>query len=201
MVLKVLWNETDTRQVSAFWGGVTGLNMNLQQLLLVLLMTVGPVMADSAVDGEYRLKAAYLYNFAKFVEWPPNALATETSPIVIAVFGDNPFGASLDQVVNGRTVNGHPVTVRYVHRPAELEGAHLVFVSRNVRTEILGQLAGKSVLTVGEGDGFLPAGGMIQFVVVENRVRFAIAEPVAQRAGLKISSQLLALAVPEKGAS
>ena len=175
--------------------------MKLQRLLLVLLLTVGSVMADSTVDAEYRLKAAYLYNFAKFVEWPTNTLATETSPIVIAVFGDNPFGASLNQAVNGRTANGHPVTVRYAHRPAELEGAHLVFLSRNVRTEILNQLAGKSVLTVGESDGFLPAGGMIQFVIAENRVRFAIAEPAAQQAGLKISSQLLALAVPEKGAS
>jgi hypothetical protein len=164
----------------------------------------GSVMAGNPSDAEYRLKAACLFNFAKFVEWPPTSLPADTSPLVIGVLGDNPFGTSLEQVITGRAVNGHPVQLRYAHKPEELAGSHLVFVSRAAQVAqpgLIKDLAGKNVLTVGDGDGFLRAGGMIQFVVVENRVRFAIAETTAQQAGLKINSQLLSLAVPDKGAS
>lgn len=171
--------------------------------MLAALVVTGARADQQAVEIEYKLKAACLFNFTKFVEWPPKAFTSDTVALVIAVLGANPFGDVLDQAVAGRTVNGRPITVRYASRAEELADAHLVFVSRAAQAEQAGALralAARGVLTVGEGDGFLRAGGMVQFLVADKKLRFAIAEPVAQQAGLRLSAQLLALAVPAREA-
>ena len=141
---------------------------------------------------EYEVKSAFLLNFTKFVAWPP-AAATE-SPFTICIFGDDPFGRLLDQMVSGETVGGRKLVIQRIGRnkPASCQ---IVFAGRN-ETDLAEALSGLApgVLTVGEGEEFLREGGMIAFVVEDRRVRFDVSQRAALRAGLKISSKLLSVA-------
>jgi hypothetical protein len=152
--------------------------------------------AGPAVAGEYEVKAAFLYNFARFVEWPPQAIPSGR-PLVIAVLGQDPFGSTLDAVLQGRTIRDHPLAVRRVARVEEADGAHVLFISRSEGDDvarILRRLEGSPVLTVGEEADFARQGGVVRFRVDEDRVGFEINVDSAERAGLKMSSQLLKLA-------
>jgi hypothetical protein len=147
--------------------------------------------------SEYQVKAAFLYNFAKFVEWPPNLFNDPRDPFVLCVAGDDPFGNLLDGIVLGKTANGHPLAVRRLRREQEARSCQILFVSsseRNRLRPVLKSLRGASVLTVGETDGFAQEGGMINLTLEDNRVHFEINVAAAERAGLKISSKLLSLA-------
>lgn len=197
MVLVLSWNEINTRKVCAFCDGDIGLNMNLQRLLLVLLMTVGPVMADNAADAEYRLKAAYLFNFARFAQWPPATFTATNSPLVIGVLGNNPFGAALEEVVRGRFVNGRPVVVKPVATAEEAKFCQVVFIPASEQANVrrhLETLRTAPVLTIGESVEFLDAGGVIRFFVEQNKIRFDINKAQADAEGLQMDSQLLSLA-------
>jgi hypothetical protein len=146
---------------------------------------------------EYEVKAAFLYNFARFVEWPAEAGQVPGTPFVIAILGRDPFGAVLDETVAGKTVGGRPIEVRRVPRVDEARDAQIVFVSPSERANvaaILKALERPGVLTVGDTDGFATHGGAINFTVQARRVRFEINPSVAEQAGLKMSSQLLKLA-------
>lgn len=167
----------------------------------MLALLVGPVAgaaraAEVRSATEYQLKAAFLYNFAKFVEWPPAAFPTAGTPLRFCVLGPEAFATELERTVAGETVGGRDLAVRRIRRPADLEGCHVLFVGAMVREplEALAAVASGSVLTVGESEGFLAAGGIINFFIDGNRVRFEIAPAAAERAGLKISSKLLKLA-------
>lgn len=167
-------------------------------LLALLVGGRSAVFAPAEVSKEYQLKAAFLYNFTKFVEWPAPSWLESKSPIVLGVFGGNPFGASLEQAVQGRSVNGHPLIVRTVTSVAEARSTHLLFVAAGVSDQDFRELqttvAGLPVLTVGETTSFAKLGGMITFVLQENKIRFEINVAAAQRSGLKISAQLQKLA-------
>ena len=148
-------------------------------------------------DLEYQVKAAFLFNFAKFVEWPADAFDGPQDPVAICVMGKDPFGDSLDNVVRGETVNGRPLIVRRPRNPLETRDCQIVFLARAERAwqdEILSSLEGEGILTVGEDDGFLTDGGIIRFVLEENRVRFDINLAAAEANRLKLSSKLLRLA-------
>jgi len=154
--------------------------------------------AGAQESGEYELKAAFLYNFVKFVEWPPDAFAGERSPLAICVYGDDPFGRSLEGVVRGESLGEHGLIVQRPARLDELDDCHVLFVSRSERQrmpQVLARVDGMPVLTVGDTDGFLRAGGIINFVLEENRVRFLINQEAAERSRLRISSKLLRLAM------
>jgi YfiR/HmsC-like len=169
---------------------------NLTSCLLVLLFFGVPVLAQEA-PSEYQVKAAYLYNFLKFVEWPEDSFADPLAPIVIGVVGEDPFGNALPQVVIGKTIQGRDLVIRKYHSGEDLRGAHILFISVSEKKrlpQVLSGLRGSSVLTVADMDGFLEAGGMIQLLSEDNRVRFAINLDAADRARLKISSKLLSLA-------
>lgn len=147
---------------------------------------------------EYRLKAAFLWNFAKFIEWPPSAFTNETAPFIIGVLGTNPFGEELEQTVRGKQISTHPITVQLFRTAAEAKHCHILFVSTSENSrlaEIFKTLRDGPVLTVGEYDQFTQKGGMINFVREGNKIRFQINDAAAQAAGLKISSKLLSLAV------
>lgn len=170
-------------------------------LALALAVALPALPALAAVPqagyGEYEVKAAFLYNFAKFVEWPAEALGGAGEPLVICVLGEDPFGDSLDAVVRGETMNGRPLTIHRTRDLGDLSDCHVLFLPRAERErlpEVLSVLRGKSVLITGEGDGFLTRGGMIRFVLEESRVRFEINRDAAERSGLKLSSKLLRLA-------
>jgi hypothetical protein len=153
--------------------------------------------ADDDATLEQRVKAAFLYQFAGYVEWPPSAFAQPGAPITIAVLGADPLAAELSQVVTGRTVGGRAVSVKRVRPGESLSGVHILFIGR-AENERLGQLAQaaqpRAILTVTETDGALAKGSMINFVLVDRRVRFEVALDSAEKGGLRLSSRLLAVA-------
>lgn len=147
--------------------------------------------------SEYQIKAAYLFNFLKFVEFPDDAFQDPLAPIVIGVVGEDPFGNALPQVVIGKTVQGRDLVI-HLFRPGEdLRSAHILFISASERKRIpviVASLRGSTVLTVADTEGFLESGGMIQFLSENDRVRFAVNLDAVKRGKLKLSSKLLSLA-------
>lgn len=155
--------------------------------------------SQGAPISEYKVKAAFLFNFTKFVEWPPESFAKSDGPLIIGIFGENPFGSDLDDIIHDKTVNNRGIKTRILHSPAECTNCQVLFISvaeKSHLPEILEKLRGTSVLTVGESDGFTEAGGMINFVREGTKFRFQINNEEAKKAKLKISSRMLGLAVP-----
>jgi hypothetical protein len=168
-------------------------------LAVLLLVTAARAGAQAEFSPppptEYEVKAAFLYNFARFVEWPPDRLRAE--PFVIAVLGHDPFGPVLDETVSGKMVAGRPIQVKRASRVDEVRDAQIVFVSASENKDlpaILKALDKPGVLTVGDVDGFAERGGAINVTVQSRRVRFEINPTQAEQAHLKMSSQLLKLA-------
>ncbi len=161
---------------------------------LALFLVRPPAWAAEEVP-EYHVKAAFLLNFTKFTEWSATAFDGPDKPIAICILGDDPFGAILDRIVTGETVNGRKVVARRVRQLPAPKSCQLLFLDK-VSRQALATLAevGPGVLTVGEGDGFLKDGGMIAFVVENRRVRFDINQKAAAAAGVKLSSRLLSVA-------
>jgi hypothetical protein len=161
---------------------------------LLLLAGGRPLPAQTAIPAEYQIKAVFLFNFAQFVEWPPEAFPEAQAPLVIGVLGEDPFGAYLDETVRGEKLNGHLVVVQRYRRAEEIGACHVLFISRSEadRLEpILAGLKGRSVLTVGDFDGFARRGGMIRFVRENNKIRLRIGLETAKAARMTISSKLL----------
>jgi hypothetical protein len=147
-----------------------------------------------AATPEYQLKAVFLFNFAQFVSWPPEAFADSAAPLVIGVLGTDPFGAYLDETVRGEVVEGHPLVVRRFGDFAGIGDCHILFVSRDEVTDLpalLRAIEGRSVLTVSDAEGFAASGGMIRFVNDRNRIRLRINLEAARAAHLTLSSKLL----------
>ncbi|MBN1418424.1 MAG: YfiR family protein, partial [Planctomycetes bacterium] len=133
--------------------------------------------ADAEKLLEYRVKAAFLFNFAKFTEWPASAFLDAGSPIVIAVLGQDPFGPILEATVEGKRIGGRAIVVRRFARPEDLEPAHILFagtLERGRTAAVLLALSKSPTLTVGDDEGFIHAGGMVRFVRRDNKVRFQI---------------------------
>ena len=152
--------------------------------------------------SEYQVKAAHLLNFLKFVEWPEDSFADPLAPIVIGVVGEDPFGSALPEVVIGKTVQGRDLVLRKYRVGEDLRGAHLLFISASEKkqlSQILSSLRGSSVLTVADTEGFLEAGGMIQFLNENEQVRFAINADAVNGSRLKMSAKLLRLAKAAAG--
>src|SRR5881394_957037 len=163
-------------------------------LLILILTAMWPARAQPS--KEYEVKAAFLFNFAQFVEWPPAAFADANSPILIGVLGDDPFGPVLDQTVQGETINHRKLIILRSQQAADLRNCHLVFISKSEKsrlTDIFDSLGSASVLTVSETENFARRGGIINFFLDGNKIRFEINADAAQRKGIKISSQLLKL--------
>jgi hypothetical protein len=159
------------------------------------LLCCGPaVSAPVAPSREYQVKAVFLFNFAQFVDWPPAAFAGAEAPLVIGVLGEDPFGNSLDEVTRDETVGRHKLTVRRYRRVEEIETCHVLFISRSEAArlaEIFTALRGRSILTVGDAEGFAQNGGMIRLLMENNKVRLRINVAAAKAASLTISSKLL----------
>ena len=163
-----------------------------------LLLTLVSSRAQDPPPSEYQLKAAFLFNFAKFVEWPPVAFATSTSPIVVGILGENPFGDDLERTIRDKSINNRSFVIKEFHSPTEVTNCHVLFISASEKKrlpEILSSLSGTNVLTVSETEDFIASGGMINFVQENNKIRFQINAVAAKKANLKISSKLLSLAV------
>ena len=167
-------------------------------LVAFLVFSGAPfVRAQASPTVEYRLKAAFLYNFAKFIEWPSDAFKSDKAPILLCVFRNDPFGNALDEILQGKTINSREVLARRINELPDLRSCQLVFVSERedkYLSEILNSLRGTSALVVGESDGFAERGGAIQFFLEDNKLRFAVNVDAVRKARLSISSKLLALA-------
>lgn len=164
--------------------------------LAVTLAVPAPVAAGTGTTREYTVKGAFIYNFALFVDWPPSAFESDNAPFVIGVLGKNPFGGALAKV-EGQSIKNRKVVVRALTSVDEAGDCQLVFISASERGrlhQILAALRKNHVLTVSDIDGFADAGGMINFVTMEDKVRFEINLKEARNAKLRISSQLLKLA-------
>lgn len=175
------------------WAGLT-----LLAILLSPVNFVFGVQAQTQTANEYEVKAAFLYNFAKFVEWPPEAFGTGAgAALIVGIIGDDPFGSAIDRTISGKTVNGRQLTIRRLKWGQNLKDCHVLFVSSSEQKrlpQILENLKGASVLTVSEMDQFSQQGGVIGFVMEDSKVRFEINTSASEQARLKISSKLLALA-------
>ncbi len=163
----------------------------------VALLTLGTARgaAQSAASLETEVKAAYLLNFTRYVEWPAAAFARPDSPITICVVGRDPFGAVLDSIVENRRVQGREVRVQRAASPQAGLDCQVVYVGGGVeRARALAAWRGRPVLLVGDEDSFAADGGTIAFVLVEETVRFEVNVAAARADGLQISSRVLTLA-------
>jgi hypothetical protein len=166
----------------------------LLPLVLWLLWTAPP--ADAETPSEYQVKAAFLYKFARFIEWPAASFADTASPLIIGILGKDPFGPMLDQAIAGKLVKGRPLQVVRFSRLDQPPRCHILFVGQRAEpdlAQLFALLGNRSVLSVGDSEDFAQAGGMIRLLVSGQHVLFEINTEAAQRAGLKISSQLLKL--------
>jgi hypothetical protein len=163
--------------------------------LLLLVSTAAAPSAQSRLPFE--LRAVYLYNFARFAEWPADAFAEPNAPIRVCVLGSDPLGPALDRALQGELVGGRPIQATRLRSPAAARDCHILYTAATERARVLSALAavrGRPVLTVGEHAAFLEAGGMIRFHLVDQRVRFDINVSAAEQARLRLSARLLGVA-------
>lgn len=171
--------------------------------LLVALAALAPCVALAGAEPEgqekeYQLKAAFLFNFAKFVTWPESAFSGRNAPLVIGVVGPDPFGAALEKTLEGKSIGERRIEVRRFDDARDAKKSHILFIARSNAerlAETIGALEGAPVLTVGEDEEFTLRGGIIRFLTLDNRIRFEANSESARKAGLGLSSQLLKLAV------
>lgn len=146
---------------------------------------------------EYQVKAAFLYNFAKFVEWPPGVFKTAKDPILICVLGHNPFGNALEEAIRGKSIAGRSLASRQVSDTESAGACQILFVGsadgKHFRS-LLDSLKSMGILTVGEAPGFATDGGVINFKLDDGRVHFEINVDAAEQEQLHISAKLLSLA-------
>lgn len=169
--------------------------MAVRVAALAILVSASVRLGAAEMDAprEYEVKAVFLLNFTRFVEWPAAAEVGD-GPFSICILGDDPFGPVLDKIVEGESVNGRRLAVRRIGRP-QLNSCQVVFFSGQDKetAKVLAGM-GSGVLTIGEGTAFLREGGMISFVLENRRVRFDINQSAAAKAGIRISSKLLSVA-------
>jgi hypothetical protein len=184
-------NFPDHRQETPF---------GIRALLVLSLLIALPFSAlPQGSPSEYQVKAAFLFNFAKFVEWPPRAFTETNSPIVIGVLGKNVFGNDLETTIRDKTVNNRQFRFKHFASATEATNCHILFISSSERdnlAKIVASLHHASVLTVSDTDGFIKAGGIVNFTFDGPKIRFEISDEAAKNAGLRVSSKLLSLAVP-----
>ncbi len=160
----------------------------------VLLLLCAAGWSQPTVTSEYQLKAAFLFNFLQFVDWPTSAFDSLNQSIAICILGPDPFGAELDAVIAGERINGRPIEVRRLVDVGPAANCHLLFVnvqSRQGLRRALEQLRGHPVLTVSDVTAFSGEGGMIEFVRQEDRIRLRVNLRAASEARLRLSSKLL----------
>jgi hypothetical protein len=169
----------------------------LTHLKFALVLGATCILCLRGQINEYQVKAFFLYNFARYVEWPSQSFKAVNDPIVICILGQNPFGSALDQAITGKVVEGRPFVVRRISDIQPGSNCHILFVNSSERKRFRSMaesLKGSGVLTVGETPGFTADGGVINFKLEDGKVRFEIDVDAAGRENLHISSKLLSLA-------
>jgi hypothetical protein len=165
-------------------------------LFFILSITAFDPGRAQEQSREYELKAAFLFNFAQFVKWPPDSFINAEAPFYIGILGEDPFGPALEATVRGEAIEHHRLMVVRAQRIEDLKDCQLIFICKSEEGhlgEILSKLGSRPILTVSEVESFAQSGGDIDFYLSGGKVRFEINPQSAQRCGLKISSQLLSL--------
>ena len=173
------------------------LHVGVAALVAVTFVVVESPTLRAGQASELEVKAAFLLNFLKFVEWPPNRPSDPAAPYIIAVIGEDALAATLLGTTSGKTIGTRPVQVQFAARPADLFNAHLAFIASSEQRQlpaILRELEGRGVLTVGDTPGFAESGVVLNLVTQDHRVRFEANTAAAARARLRLSSHLLRIA-------
>lgn len=167
-------------------------------ILFAIVVAASAIQPASAQPSpEYQLKAVFLYHFTQFVEWPREAFAEGDAPFVIGVLGENPFEGYLSEAVRDEKVHGREVAVRHLTAADSLGGVQILYISPSERyreREILDQVKGLPILTVGDSPDFVSSGGTVQFFPDRGRIRLRVNIDSARSSTLNISSRLLGLA-------
>jgi len=166
-------------------------------LAVAVVSTIAlPAQADEGA-GEYKVKAAFIYNFARFVDWPDTAFSSADAPFVVAVVGKDPFEGILEQLVAGKQVGARRIVVKHFDSADQIGPCQILFVPMSEDDSLSGiiqKVQNSPVLTIGESEDFDSSGGCFRFFTDDNRMRFEINQDAAEQAGLRVSSKLLKLA-------
>jgi hypothetical protein len=168
-----------------------------RRFLIRVILCFLAVVAQAQSASEYQVKAAFLFNFARFVEWPADAFLSADSPLQICILGQDPFGRDFEQMIEDKAVSGHRIEIAHPEGVPQARACQILFIALPDKQQVLQTmqgLKGASVLTVGDAPGFARMGGIINFVLDDNRVRFEINQKAAELAHLKLSARLLTVA-------
>lgn len=146
---------------------------------------------------EYQIKAAFLFNFTQFIEWPPNTFTDSQSPFTICILGANPFGSFLEETVKGEKAGGRPLIIKFCKTPDDIKTCQVLFVNFSDTKEqaaIIKKASGLHILTVSDAPGFITQGGMVRFFTKQNKMQFQINTDATKAANLTVSSKILRLA-------
>ena len=163
--------------------------------ILMILFTTNNLIGQSA-PNEYQLKAAFLYNFTQFVNWPSSSFTSPNAPLVIGVIGKNPFGTYLEQTISGESANGHPIIFQHYSSNEEIKSCQILFINMSEKkkiTEIINTQKNKAILTVSDTPHFLEYGGIVKFLNKNDKIKLQVNLKAAKEASLVISSKLLRL--------
>ncbi|MGH9345173.1 MAG: YfiR family protein [Terriglobia bacterium] len=166
------------------------------------LSTLASLRVKAGVPTEYQVKAAYLYNFARFVQWPTKGKTNAGASFPVCVLGIDPFGRALDRLIAGQAIDGMNVIALRISTPEQAANCRVLFISSSeddALNNVISTLGRLSVLTVSDMPQFIERGGMVGFILQNNRVRFEVNLAATKSAGLTLSSQLLKLAASVKG--
>jgi len=175
---------------------IAGRNRILASWLLALSTLVAAAQSTGTA-AEYKVKAVYLIKFVQFVGWPASAFASGDAPLVIGVLGNDPFGRVLDEVAEGEVVKNRRVVIRRYRNIRDVDSPQVLFIGESEAPRIrpiLGELRGRSILSVSDIEGFSYEGGIVRFLMANNKVRFRINVDSAKESNLQISAKLLQLA-------
>ena len=174
-------------------------NLSLVCCLAILVTghSYGRTPAQVQPLREYQVKAVFLFNFTRFVEWPATAFEGSSSPLVVGILGSDPFGPFLEEAIRNESSNGHPLVMKKFRNVEDIDSCHMLFIHTAAKSDlktVLEKAESAGILTVGDAPGFAEQGGMIQFVTRGGKTRIRINLAAAKAAGLTISSKLLGLA-------
>jgi hypothetical protein len=175
------------------------MNFRIVRITAILILLLAPFSWAQTGPSEYEVKAAFIYNFAKFVTWPNSVFRTETAPLIIGILGDSQITEDLRRAIENKTAHGRPISVLQSKSLSELYSCQIIIFNYSTEDDLKRQIEALRklhILTIGESEAFFEKGGIIRLFVQENKVRFAIDTPSAEKAGLSVSSKLLKLATP-----
>ena len=168
------------------------MNAAVKHITAVVMISMSLINVHAQKISEYQVKAAFLFNFSKFLEWPPEALGHPNEPFVIGVLGNDPFGNYLDEIISGEKAMDHPMIVKRFSDITEVDKCHILFINVPGKTrDVLNTLKGKSILTVSDEEDFNGHGGIIKFYTDHDMIRLQINIVAAKAANLNVSSKLL----------